>query len=76
MVCFNWLRLLALTTMVSSLYLVLVIFSDTYFIVVTTEDFEAGFVAGVKRDHEMLKALKAEWGKVTIDPKIDIINHL
>jgi hypothetical protein len=46
--------------------------TDPSIITVTTEDFEAGFVAGVKRDHEMLKALKAEWGKVTIDPKIDI----
>jgi hypothetical protein len=40
--------------------------TDPSIITVTTEDFEAGFVAGVKRDHEMLKALKAEWGKGAI----------
>ena len=46
--------------------------TDPSIITATTEDFEAGFVAGVKHDHEMLKALRDQWDKVTIDPKIDI----
>ncbi|MBA4719470.1 MAG: helicase [Nitrosopumilus sp.] len=37
----------------------------------TTNDFEAGFIEGVKHDHEMLKQLRSDWDKITKDPKTD-----
>lgn len=36
------------------------------------EDFEPSFLLGLKRDYEILKALKADWMRVEEDPKLDM----
>ncbi len=45
--------------------------ADPSIIICTKDDFEPGFIAGVKHDYEMLKELKSQWDDITIDPKID-----
>jgi len=38
----------------------------------TADDFEDGFVDGLKKDFDVLQNLVNEWAKVNIDPKLDI----
>ena len=45
--------------------------TDPSIIVCSCDDFEDGFIAGVKHDYQMLKTLKSDWDKITTDPKID-----
>ena len=44
--------------------------TDPSIIVCCRDDFEDGFIAGVKHDYEMLKELKSAWDEVKIDPKL------
>ena len=44
--------------------------TDPSIIVCCRDDFEDGFIAGVKQDYEMLKELKSAWDEVTTDPKL------
>jgi superfamily II DNA/RNA helicase len=36
------------------------------------DDFEQGFLTGLKRDYEILKDLSADWAKVEEDPKLEM----
>lgn len=45
--------------------------TDPTIIICRRDDFEKGFIEGVKHDHQILLALKASWDEVTIDPKRD-----
>jgi len=36
------------------------------------DDFEPGFLTGLKKDYEILKTLSADWNKVEDDPKLDV----
>ena len=45
--------------------------TDPSIIVCCRDDFEEGFVAGVKHDYKMLKTLKSDWDNITTDPKLD-----
>ncbi len=45
--------------------------TDPSIIIYSKDDFEPGFIEGVKHDYKLLTALKADWDKVTIDPKIN-----
>lgn len=38
----------------------------------TAEDFEPGFITGLKKDKELLDELVKEWADITQDPKLDI----
>ena len=38
----------------------------------TADDFEDGFLEGLKHDRELLKELVAEWDEVNEDPKLDV----
>ena len=40
--------------------------------VCTAEDFEPGFVTGLRKDQKLLTELVKEWGKITQDPKLDV----
>ncbi len=45
--------------------------TDPSIIVCCRDDFEDGFIAGIKHDYEMLKTLKSDWDEVTTDPKLE-----
>ena len=45
--------------------------TDPSIIVCHCDDFEAGFIDGVKHDYEILKTLKSDWDGVHIDPKLE-----
>ncbi len=45
--------------------------TDPSIIICCRDDFEEGFVAGVKHDYKMLKELKSNWDAVITDPKLD-----
>ena len=45
--------------------------TDPSIIVCCRDDFEEGFVAGVRHDYKMLKKLKSDWDNIAIDPKLE-----
>lgn len=48
---------------------------DPSIIICTCDDFEPGFITGVKSDHKILKKLVADWEKIQGDPKLDTFNQ-
>ena len=47
-------------------------YTDPTIEVCTPEDFETGFIDGLKQDGQILQELVESWDKVTYDPKLDI----
>ena len=51
--------------------------TDPSISICTPDDFEAGFLPGLRSDFELLSALVHDWGKVSEDPKLDaFLTHL
>ncbi len=48
--------------------------TDPTILICTCDDFEHGFISGIKHDHEILTQLVKDWEKVTEDPKLDTFN--
>lgn len=40
-----------------------------------SDDFEPGFITGLKKDKELLDELVSEWNKITQDPKLDVFKE-
>lgn len=40
-----------------------------------SDDFEPGFITGLKKDKELLDELVSDWNKITQDPKLDIFKE-
>ena len=45
--------------------------TDPSIIIATTDDIDPKFIKGVNQDYKILKQLKSEWDKISVDPKID-----
>ncbi len=45
--------------------------TDPDIAIYSCDDFEKGFIAGIKHDYEILKTLKSEWDTITRDPKLN-----
>ncbi len=45
--------------------------TDPSIVICTTDNFEVGFIEGVKHDHTLLTALNDDWDKIIDDPKRD-----